>query len=150
MGLGQPVVRGRGPWSSNVTGIDNIGRLDEQCVHLSVSERAVLDASGNHEKLSGIELDVAVSQLDRQPTVDNQEQLISVVVGMPDELALELDDLDLVVVKPRHRLRRPVLRKPREHPAKINRRMDGGRQRLAHDELLTLLTFLSIKYYSET
>jgi hypothetical protein len=63
--LNPPVVRGSGQGSPGVTGVDDAGRLDEQRAHLSVGARAVLDTAGNHEKLPGTELAVAVAQLDR-------------------------------------------------------------------------------------
>ena len=41
--------------------------------------------------------------------LDDEEELVGVVVGVPDELALHLHQLDLVVVEPGHHLGRPVL-----------------------------------------
>jgi hypothetical protein len=43
------------------------------------------------------------------PTASRREQLVGVLVGVPDELALQPDELDLVVVDPRDELRRPEL-----------------------------------------
>lgn len=53
--------------------------------------------------------------------VGDEEQLVGVLVGVPSELALELDHLDLVVVEPGHRLGRPVLGEQRELLGDVNR-----------------------------
>ena len=43
-------------------------------------------------------LDVAVTQVDRQLAADDKEEVVGLVVLVPDERALDLDDLKLVVV----------------------------------------------------
>jgi len=56
----------------------------------------VLDAARDDEHFAGAEFDVAVAQLDRQPPLENKEEVIRVWVRMPDELALRLGEEDLV------------------------------------------------------
>jgi hypothetical protein len=58
----------------------------------------VLATLGNHEELPLVERDITVSRLDRQAALENQEEVVCVVVFVPDELAFDLDDLQLVVV----------------------------------------------------
>ena len=59
--------------------------------------------------MSGAQGDLAVAQPDRQAAVEHEEELVGVGVAVPDELALDLDDLDLVVVKGRDHLGGPVV-----------------------------------------
>jgi hypothetical protein len=58
----------------------------------------VLHAAGDDEEVAFAQLDVTVAQLDRQPALEDEEEVVSVWVRVPDELALELPDLDLVAV----------------------------------------------------
>ena len=54
----------------------------------------VLDTARHDEELTLVQQYVAISQLDREPPTQHQEQLIFPVVLVPDELALELHELD--------------------------------------------------------
>ena len=76
---------------------------------VALGDRAVLDTTRNDEELPRSNRDTAIAQLDRELALGDEEQLIGVLVGVPDELALDLDHLDLVVVESGHRLGRPVL-----------------------------------------
>ncbi|WP_369598848.1 hypothetical protein [Arthrobacter sp.] len=69
----------------------------------SLRDRAVLHTLGNDKELPWIEADFPVAQL--------EHQLAVVLMGVPDELAFDLDDLDLVVVEPLHHIGRPMLGK---------------------------------------
>jgi hypothetical protein len=66
---------------------------------LFIGSRAMLDAAGHDEQLAWGELDVAVAQLDREPAGEDEEEVVGLVVLVPHELAVCLDDLDLVVVQ---------------------------------------------------
>jgi len=81
----------------------------------SASARAVLDAARYDEKLARAEYDITISQLDGELSVEDQEELIGVGVPVPGELALDLHDPDVVIVDLGNLLRRPVLRKARQH-----------------------------------
>jgi hypothetical protein len=73
-------------------------RLDQEDVRLFIGDRAVLDAARDDEEVSLAELDVPVAQLDRQPPLEDEKEIVGLGVRVPDELALDLADLDLVVV----------------------------------------------------
>jgi hypothetical protein len=94
-----------GETPTGVAGVHHAGGFDEHGVHLTVRDWAVLDTSRNDEQLARTHLDVAVLHLDGQFAGDDEEQFVSVLMGVPGEFALDLDDLDLVVVHPRHHLR---------------------------------------------
>jgi hypothetical protein len=60
----------------------------------------VLDAARNDEQLALVELDVAGAQLDREVSFEDEEEVVRVPVLVPDELALDLDDANVVLVDP--------------------------------------------------
>ena len=65
--------------------------------------------------------DLAVAQLDGQLSVEDEEEFIGVVMGVPYEIALDLHNLDLAVVQPGHRLRRPVVSERRQLLGEVDR-----------------------------
>jgi hypothetical protein len=73
-------------------------RLDQEDVRLLIGDRAVLDAARDDEDVALAEFDVSVTELDRQPPLEDEKEIVRVGVRVPDELALDLADLDLVVV----------------------------------------------------
>ena len=66
------------------------------------------------EELARSEHDVAVAELDRQLALDDEEEVVRVGMRVPDELALDLRELHLVVVDVRDDLRREDLVEPGE------------------------------------
>jgi hypothetical protein len=68
-------------------------------VRLLVGLRAVLDAAWDDEQLALLEHDVPVAQLDRQASLQDEEEVVGLVVLVPDELAEHLHDDQLVVVQ---------------------------------------------------
>jgi hypothetical protein len=75
------------------------GLIYEKDVCLLSCFRAVLDAAGDDEQLTGPEIDVAVAKLDRQASHKDEEEVIGIGVCVPHELALHLDQLELVIVE---------------------------------------------------
>ena len=94
-------------------------------MRLLVGDRAVLDSPRNDEEVSFLQLDVPVSQLDRQAPFEDEEEVVRLGVRVPDELALQLPDLDLVVVVVANDARLEVLLERRE----LLREIDGLVQR---------------------
>ena len=90
---------GRRPLAAGVAGVRRPERLDEQDVRLLVRLRAVLDAARHDEQLARAELDVTIAELNRQSPREDEEEVVGVGMGVPDELALHLDELELVVVQ---------------------------------------------------
>ena len=60
---------------------------------------AMLDTSGNDEHLAGREFDIAIAKLDRESARQHEEEVIGVVVLVPDELPLNPNHRQLVVVE---------------------------------------------------
>ncbi len=69
----------------------------------------MLHAAWDDRELALVQPQVAVAQLDEQSPLDDEEQLILVFVPMPDELAFELDQLDIRVVQLARDLGTPVV-----------------------------------------
>src|SRR5271166_2107534 len=59
----------------------------------------MLDAPGHDQKLAFIQPDVAVTELHAESSVDDQKQLVFVVMLMPDKLAMEFHQLDVLPVQ---------------------------------------------------
>ena len=81
-----------------VAGVRGSAGLDEEDVGLLIGDRAVLHSARNDEEVSLGELHVPIAQLDRQPPFQDEEEVVRVGVRVPDEPALELRDLKLVLV----------------------------------------------------
>jgi hypothetical protein len=83
-------------------------------VDLLLGDRAVLDSLGHDEQLTRPEGDIAITQLDDQAALEHEKEVIGVVVLVPHELALRLDDHEDVAVELVYRPRLPVLREGRQ------------------------------------
>ena len=69
----------------------------------------VFNANRHDEEVAWSEHDLTVRKPNRQAAREDQEEVIGVVVVMPDELALHLHDHHVVSVELGNRARRPVL-----------------------------------------
>ena len=69
------------------------GSISSTCVSSSAFGQA--HAARDDEQLAGLEHDVAVAQLDRQPAREDQEEVVGLVVLVPDELARSLTTINL-------------------------------------------------------
>src|SRR5215211_2895702 len=87
------------PLASGVTRVGSALGLDQEDVRLFCGLGAVLDAARHDIEVAGPELDVTITQLDRQMARKHQEEVVGVRVCVPYELAFGFDDLDLVVVQ---------------------------------------------------
>ncbi|SHX75622.1 Uncharacterised protein [Mycobacteroides abscessus subsp. abscessus] len=82
-------------------------------------DRAVLDTAGDDKQLAGAQGDGAITYLNIELALDNQEEFVGVGVRVPDKLAGEFDHLDLVVIQSSDDLRRPVFGELSELVAEI-------------------------------
>jgi hypothetical protein len=83
---------------AGVSRVRGPARLDQEDVRLLIGDRAVLDAARDDEDVALAELDVSVTEPDCQPPLEDEKEIVRFGVRVPDELALDLSDLDLVVV----------------------------------------------------
>lgn len=93
---------------SLVAGVDGPSGLEQQEMALTFGVRFVLEAPRHHAQLALVERHRAVPEIDAQLTGKHQEELVGVIVAVPHEITLNLDEFDLGVVHLRHDLGRPV------------------------------------------
>ncbi len=112
MGLSKCQIRSG---STTVRSIPDIARvqrrggLEQQDVDLLVGDGPVLHAPGHDQELALLQADLSVTEVHAEPSLHDQEEFVLVVVLVPDELALELDQLDVLAVEFADDLRAPVV-----------------------------------------
>ena len=74
----------------------------------------MLHAPRHHKNLPSLQNDIPISQLDIQGAVHNQEHLVRIRMRVPNELAEQLGELDLVVIEGSDRALGPVVREASE------------------------------------
>src|SRR6266851_2778848 len=114
------VVLGR-PLAALMAGIAHAARLDEQELDLAFGKGLVLDAARDDEHLPRRDRDGAVAKIDPQIALDDEERLVGIAVVMPDEIALQPDDLELIIVHLGDDPRRPALGEQGEFLRQIDR-----------------------------
>src|SRR5262249_13636979 len=78
--------------------VEDPARLDQQQFDLTLGTGLVLDSLRDDEHLACRNKNRTVAKIDPQNAVQDDERLVRVLVIMPDEVALQPDDLELVVV----------------------------------------------------
>src|SRR5690242_15091599 len=97
------------PLRHHVAGVLRGDRLDEHHPALLCGHRIVAHPARHDDELAGPERDVAILELDAHRAPDDEEELVLSLVRVPDELALQPRDLDVLVVHSADHLRRPEL-----------------------------------------
>ena len=93
----------------HVARVQRRGRLEQEDVDLLVGYRAMLDAPGDDEELALLQPDFSIQEVHAEPALHDEEQFVLPIVLMPDELATELDELDVLPVQLANDLRAPVV-----------------------------------------
>src|SRR5262245_29535470 len=94
----------------DVPRVQHTERLEQQDGRLFARDRPMLDAARNDDELSRLDLTHFVSKLHPQQTGQDEEELVFGLVMMPDELALQLDQLHSLSVEFADDARSPVFR----------------------------------------
>ena len=92
-----------------VAGVHDATGLHQHQVGFFLRARLVLHALGDDCHVARPQVDVAVAQFDPEPAADDDERFVGVRMAVPDEIALHLDHLELVVVHLGDDLGLPVL-----------------------------------------
>ena len=100
--------------AAGVAGVDRSGRFDEQRPAFLFGARPVLDSLRNDDHLPGAQHDGAVAEVDGHLAVQHDEDLAGVGMLVPDELALQLGQLEVKLVHLGHELRGPLFRRNRQ------------------------------------
>lgn len=85
--------------------------LEQQDVNFLFCDGPVLDATWHDQELSLLQPNLTIAEVHAEAAVDDEEQLVLMLVVMPDELALEFDQFDLLPVERTDNLRIPVIGK---------------------------------------
>src|SRR5262245_29546951 len=87
---------------------------DQKHVRLFLRDRAMLDPLGYHAYFTWAKMDVSISHTDGEPTLQDKEEVIRVIMRVPDELTLHFDHHEVMSVELADGARLPVLRTSRE------------------------------------
>ena len=80
----------------------------------------MLDAPGHQDDLTFPDLDGPILEAHFHSALDDIEQFVAVFVGVHDELALELRQIDLQAVPFRDQMRMPLFREQRELVSQVD------------------------------
>ena len=95
----------------NITRIERSRRFKQNNLALFSGDRFVLNATGNNEQLSRLQLKHLVSQVNFEASLDHPEKFIFLFVEVPFEFSQQLGDLNLLTVQFGNDLGRPIFRK---------------------------------------
>ena len=93
----------------DAAGVIDRALLDEKEFHFFLRDRSMLDAARDHHELTGLEDNLAIAQFDHELAFDDVEQLIFILVRVPDELAFDFGDFHVRVIDGPDDLRRPLI-----------------------------------------
>jgi hypothetical protein len=83
----------------DVAGIKRGLWLDEHDLDFFVCAWAMLHAARHDKKLSGFDLNISGAELHSELSLDHQEELVFVLMMVPDEFTLELGELYIVLIE---------------------------------------------------
>ena len=105
-----PFIIGRGEVPFVLSRIDDSAWFDEHKSAFFRSIWLVLHSLGNHIHLSLIQFNRVLFKLDAHLSLDDDEHFIGIGMVMPDKLAFDLDQFELVIVHLGNHLRCPSFR----------------------------------------
>ena len=121
----KPYIAGGGSFSPMVACVRGSPRFDQDQLGLNDGKGLVLHSFWNDEHLSRLQVDRAISEVDSQMTVEDNEGLICIGVMVPNKVSLQPSDLELIVVHFRNHSGRPLLGETLKLVRKINRSVKG-------------------------
>jgi hypothetical protein len=84
------------------------GQLNQHGFTFVLGEWLVLYSPGDDKHLSRLEIDPAVPKVNAHLPLDDDKRLVRIIVTVPDEITLELDQLEMVIVHLGDDLWRPM------------------------------------------
>ena len=106
--LSDPDVVRRGQAAARGACVDNPARLDDQGVTFRCGTCDVFNTLWHHKHFPLLQGDVPITESDLHLAGDNEEDLVGSVMRVPDEVALDLDQLELDVIHLGDHPRRPM------------------------------------------
>ena len=83
----------------NISRVQCRSRLEQQDMNLVGGDRPMFDATGDDQQLPFFQPDLPVTKIHPESSLHDQEQLVLIFMVMPDELALKLDQFDLLTIQ---------------------------------------------------
>lgn len=83
-------------------------RLEQHDVSLLLGYGQMVDTVRDNDELAGVHANVTIAEAHEKRTLQDQKQLILSFVVMPDEIALELHELDVEIVDLARDVRGPI------------------------------------------
>ena len=82
----------------HVAGVARGRRLEEEHLDLLLRHRSMLHTARDDDEIAGGQLDRTIAKINPESAPQSEKHLVGVVVTVPDELPLELDQLDLLAL----------------------------------------------------
>lgn len=92
----------------HIPGIRRSAGFNEKNMGLVLSDRTVLNALGHYKYFAWTEPNSAVSQLNSDMSNENQKEVVSIVMLVPNKFTLDLDDHEVVTVEAADDVRLPI------------------------------------------
>ena len=110
--------------AAHVPSVQRCFRFQQQHVDFILGHRLVLHTARHDQELAFVEVDLPVTVFrvadhDLQPAFHHQEELVLILVVVPDELAFELGELDVLIVKLAHDFRTPIFGEEMEFTGEV-------------------------------
>ncbi len=99
---------------ADVSSIQRGNGLEQKDVCLGCGLGLVLHPSRDDQELAFVKFDGPVAEVDAQMAAQDQKELVLVLMVVPDKLALEFDQFDVLPVQLTDDARGPVLAEARE------------------------------------
>jgi hypothetical protein len=100
--------------SALVAGIQSAAWLNQHQLDFVLCAGFMPCPFGHDEQFAGSDVDCSIGEIDAQLAIDYDKRLIRLWVVMPDKIALQFHDLELIVIHLRNNLRRPLFCKERK------------------------------------
>ena len=99
MAFGDPSAAGAAITFLGISGVDEPSGLEQQNVALVFGDGAMLHASGHDDHLAFTQYNGSVTKIHREFSVNHQEELVLVLVGVPIEGALKFGQFDFLPIQ---------------------------------------------------
>jgi hypothetical protein len=83
----------------DIAGVQHASRLETKNLGFFIGARPMLHPAWHYQAFARPQADNAVSEFDAKLSLPNHEELVFVLVMVPGELSLRLDDLDFLPVQ---------------------------------------------------
>jgi hypothetical protein len=86
-------------FAPNVTGVERGGRLEQQNVCLFIGHGTMFGFPRNDDEFTFLEPHMTIAEFHAESTFNHEEKLIFLVMVVPEEFALEFNELDKLTIE---------------------------------------------------